>query len=612
MATSLRSAHWIPEGFIADLLRQVDLVSLISEYTVLKPVGHNFMGLCPFPDHREKTPSFSVSPAKQLYHCFGCKRGGNALTFVRDFYQWDFVSAVQFLAQKVGMEVPVPEADRSHWDQKKRALSLLEKVCQFYQEQLESHRSSVDVFLQKRGISPFVAQLFRLGYSPSSGYALTRFLKKDEWPLAAQLGLIRKNAWGQHYDFFRDRLMFPIIHHQLGVVAFGGRVVSDSPQTAAKYLNSPESEWFKKGEILFGLKAAGPFIRKNGWVVVVEGYMDVLTLMSQGIESVVAPLGTAMTPAQVALLKNWIDQIILLFDGDEAGLKALGSLLPLFWQQGLLPRAAVLPQGLDPDDFVRQRGIQALKSLIESSEDALTVWLRHQSLGQLWERKKVARQVLGWLQTVSDPLIPEFYVPILSQQLGVSPEALWKGLRGAESGGTRPKPSASTPRLSFRVLDLQKGPEPEGWDLERLSQAVVALALQEPESWKKLWDVRDWLDPKWSDRLQNWNCQLDNQETSFPMLQQLVYSLMDPAVMAQVLAVESDGHPTAVWEKWLKKLQAWRIQQALNQTFPTEAELSRWQVLLRFFRRLQKPEEPPLWESATQVLGAPVQKDSHT
>jgi DNA primase len=426
------------EEWIEQVLQANDIVDLIGQYTQLKPSGNNLMGLCPFPDHREKTPSFSVSQQKQLYHCFGCKKSGNIVTFLRDYNGLSFRDAIEFLAKRAGIPLPTEEDSRlapSHDTQKtkKEILSLYQEAQAFYSAQLQlllrdSH-STPTQYLQKRQIPLQAVERFGLGYAPAEWDQLYQHLRKKKLSveLAIQAHLLRqKNDHTGVYDFFRDRLLFPIRNPLGQTLAFGGRILGEGQP---KYLNSPEHPAFHKGQTLYGLKESARAIRATGRAILVEGYMDVLRLHTAGIENVIAPMGTALTPEQARLLKRYTSEVVVLFDGDEAGQqateKALGILLAAgFWVYGIS-----LPEGLDPDDFVIKYGGSALSSALEKAPDLLQHWVQSQLPAKHrlspTEKSQWLTRLQPLLHSIPDSRLRQLYLEEFSWKLGIPP-AQWK------------------------------------------------------------------------------------------------------------------------------------------------------------------------------------------
>ncbi len=362
----------IPPSFITELLSRVDVVEVVGRYVQLKKGGANFMGLCPF--HGEKSPSFSVSPTKQFFHCFGCGKSGDAIGFLMEHNGLNFVEAVKDLAQQVGLQVPEEErspaerqraaAEREHRD---TLTDVLEKAGAAWRAQLKRAPRAV-AYLKGRGLSGEIAKRFGLGYAPEGWRGLASVFPAYDSPLLVESGLVILNteegAEERRYDRFRDRVMFPIRNVRGECIGFGGRVLGDEKP---KYLNSPETPVFHKGRELYGLYEARQAIREFGYVLVTEGYMDVVALAQLGFPNAVATLGTACTPEHVHKLFRFTDAVVFSFDGDAAGRraahKALTAALPLATDVRSV-RFLFLPPEHDPDSFIRERGVDAFAQCV--------------------------------------------------------------------------------------------------------------------------------------------------------------------------------------------------------------------------------------------------------
>ena len=365
----------IPPSFIQEVLARTDVVEIIGRSVQLKKGGANFMGLCPF--HGEKSPSFSVSPTKQFYHCFGCGKSGNAIGFLIDHNGMNFVEAVKDLAQQYGMQVP--DDDRSPQDreraadqrQKQATLNeVLEKAGEAYKAHLKDSPRAVNYF-KGRGVSGEIAQQFGLGYAPEGWNTLASVFPKYDEPLLVESGLVILNEEDpqneKRYDRFRDRVMFPIRNVKGECIGFGGRVLGDDKP---KYLNSPETPVFSKGRELYGLYEARTALREHGYVLVTEGYMDVVALAQLGFPNVVATLGTACTTDHVQKLFRFTDAVVFSFDGDAAGRraarKALDAALP-YASDVRNVKFLFLPAEHDPDSFIREHGEEAFKRYVSEA-----------------------------------------------------------------------------------------------------------------------------------------------------------------------------------------------------------------------------------------------------
>ncbi len=362
----------IPQSFIQDLLNRIDIVDVVGRYVQLKKGGANFSGLCPF--HNEKSPSFTVSPTKQFYHCFGCGAHGTAIGFLMEYSAMGFVEAVKDLAQSVGMVVPeqedrLPPAQRAEQQAKSLALSeAMTLSCNFYRQQLRGARHAID-YLKGRGLTGEIAAKFWIGYAPDGWESLKQVFTNYDDEVLVESGLViergdEEGASRKRYDRFRDRIMFPIRNTKGQVIGFGGRVLGAGEP---KYLNSPETPLFQKGSELYGLFEARQAIREKGYVLVTEGYMDVVALAQFGFEQAVATLGTACTPTHVQKLLRQTDQVIFSFDGDAAGRRAARRAL-----EACLPHASdnrtlkflFLPTEHDPDSYIREHGYAGFEKLV--------------------------------------------------------------------------------------------------------------------------------------------------------------------------------------------------------------------------------------------------------
>lgn len=365
----------IPQSFIQDLLNRVDIVDVVGRYVQLKKGGANFMGLCPF--HNEKSPSFTVSPTKQFYHCFGCGAHGTAISFLIEYSGMGFVEAVKDLAQNVGMVVPeredsIPLAQRQEKQARSMALSdVMSRANDFYRHQLRAAQPAI-AYLKGRGLTGEIAARFGLGYSPDEWDSLRQVFPDYDNEALVEAGLVidKSEEGGGHrkrYDRFRGRVMFPIRNTKGQVIGFGGRVMDGGEP---KYLNSPETPLFQKGSELYGLFEARQAIREAGYALVTEGYMDVVALAQLGFPQAVATLGTACTPIHVQKLLRQTDQVIFSFDGDNAGRRAARRAL-----EACLPHASdnktikflFLPKEHDPDSYVREMGAEAFEEQIREA-----------------------------------------------------------------------------------------------------------------------------------------------------------------------------------------------------------------------------------------------------
>jgi DNA primase len=401
----------IPQAFIQDLLHRVDVVDVVDRYVKLKRAGANFVACCPF--HSEKTPSFTVSQVKQFYHCFGCGAHGTAISFMMEYSGLGFVEAVKDLAQSVGMQVP--EAERSEHSQRRVEQSedlhaVLLAAAHFYRSQLKESQRAID-YLKARGLSGEIAKRFGIGYAPDGWQNLAAAFPDYNAKALAAAGLVKQSEEGRRYDLFRDRIMFPIVDVRGNVIGFGGRVL-DSGEP--KYLNSPETPVFEKGRELYGLYQARRAIRDAGRVLVVEGYMDVVALAQHEVGYSVAALGTATSGVHVQKLLRQVDEVVFCFDGDAAGRRAAWRALEVSLSElvdGKQVRFLFLPQGDDPDSYVRAHGNEAFEKLVDSA-----VPLSHFLLDELSSRVDDVSTPEGRAKLLHDakPLVKQVAAPLLS------------------------------------------------------------------------------------------------------------------------------------------------------------------------------------------------------
>jgi DNA primase len=437
----------IPDSFKQDLLNRVDIVDVVSRYVQLKKGGANLLGLCPF--HGEKTPSFTVSPTKQFYHCFGCGAHGNAIGFLMAYAGLGYVDALRDLAGSVGMQLPEQrprtreEAARQEREADRGA--LLEQAMGFYRAELKKSQRAIE-YLKGRGLSGEIAARFRLGYAPDDWQALRATFPDSEYEQRAlvECGLVIENE-GKRYDRFRDRIIFPIFSNRGTVIGFGGRVLG---QGEPKYLNSPESPLFEKGRELYGLVQAREAIRAAGRALVVEGYMDVISLAQHGVGYAVATLGTATTPHHVSRLLRLADQVVFCFDGDAAGRKAawraLEISLPLAPDHKPI-RFLFLPQGEDPDSSIRAHGAEAFERAVREAQTLssfLLGELRAQTdLGSPEGRSALLAAARPHLQRTEAPGLRLQLVKEVAELARVSQDEAEQLLGLTTAGAPRPRPA---------------------------------------------------------------------------------------------------------------------------------------------------------------------------
>ncbi len=421
----------ISEDAIRTIRERASLSEVVADVVALKRRGTRAVGLCPF--HAEKTPSFNVSEQDGFFHCFGCGEGGDVFTFVMKTQSASFPEAVRLVAERFGL--PVPEEAAGSTPRSEPLVAVSEAAAAFFRGALRGTPGArARGYLDERGVRPETIERFGLGYAPGGGDALARHLRTSGLPLddAVTAGLVMRRAGGGLLDRFRDRLIFPIADPRGRVIAFGGRILPGEPPPGdppPKYLNSPESPLFHKGRTVYGLGLARDAIRQRNRVIVVEGYLDVLALAQAGIGEAVAPLGTALTAEQLTTLGRFTERVIACFDGDAAGRRAAARSFPVFIDAGLWGRGVFLPEGDDPDTFVRARGADAFGALVETAEPLIEAWLR-EAIGPdrdaVGRRADAARAVARLLQRLRarDPDKFDVLAGRAAQTIGVAEERL--------------------------------------------------------------------------------------------------------------------------------------------------------------------------------------------
>ena len=468
----------IPESFKQDLLNRVDIVEVVSRYVRLKKGGANFQGLCPF--HNEKTPSFTVSPVKQFYHCFGCGAHGNAIGFLMSYGGLGYVDAVKDLASSVGMQVPeaqprTPEAARAEAQRKEQETSLgavLEQAMEFYRAELKKSPRAIE-YLKGRGLTGEIAARFRIGYAPDDWQGLKGAFPDYEHKSLEEAGLVIANE-GKRYDRFRDRIMFPILNARGAVIGFGGRVLGDGEP---KYLNSPETPLFEKGREVYGLVQAREAMRTAGHVLVVEGYMDVVALAQFGVGYAVATLGTATTPVHVSKLLRLTDELVFSYDGDSAGRKAawraLEVSLPLATDAKPI-RFLFLPEQHDPDSYIRERGKDAFEALVREAPTLsgfLLAELRSQAdLATAEGRSKLLVAAKPLVQKIGAPALRLQLVKEIADLARVTQEEAERLLEIARPGAAYSAPAPARKQA--------QAPSSHEWKLLAYVAAFPALAAE--------------------------------------------------------------------------------------------------------------------------------------
>lgn len=469
---------------IATLVKQaVDILDVIGRVVPLRRSGNRHIGLCPF--HQEKTPSFHVDAENQLYHCFGCGTGGDVLSFVMKHQNLSFSEAVRFLSERYN--IPLPRDDRSEDSalleasrkERDHILAAVGCAADFFHRELHCSPEGKIArdYIVRRGLPAELVQTQRLGYAPARWDGLSEHLKKNgvDPEVACKAGLLgrRSNDASKFYDRFRNRLIFPIADERGRIVAFGGRILSQDEQNEPKYLNSPETPVYHKGRMLYQFAVARDACRNARQVLLVEGYMDLLAFHARNFHRVAATLGTALTAQQVRLLSRIADEVVLAYDGDEAGERAMARALPLFLQDELSVSCIRFPAGMDPDDFLKHRGMPEFERLVERREELGTYVVR-KAIGQ-WDGSSASRAAIfselrPLFREVRQPLLRSEYLRLIAERFSVPEEVAEAQLlhekRGKSDGGFR------APR--YRNL-------PETPEIGSLEEKVLRCLIRHPD-----------------------------------------------------------------------------------------------------------------------------------
>lgn len=479
----------VQQHILDQILAATDIVDVVGAYVPLRERGANHVGLCPF--HQEKTPSFSVHRERQIFKCFGCGKAGTAITFLQERENLSFREAIQILADRAGIQIPEDRDRRNSKSPDVDRHAVMTLAARQYVSWLEASPTALE-YIEKRGLTRDQVRSFGLGYAPDSWSALTEFLKKTTpMEVAEELGLIapRKADQGKgYYDRFRNRLMFPILNTISKVIAFGGRALGDD---RAKYLNSPETSLFSKSRTLYLLDRARTTAKQEGSIIVVEGYMDTISLHVAGFGNAVATLGTAITAEHVRILRQCTEGVVLMYDGDSAGLEAARKGVGAFLAAGHPVDVVLLPEGEDPDSYTRTHGPEGMRGLLDSARDGFESLIQRSvdryGISGAAAKQSICAELLPVLATIPAAVVQQEYLELLASQLRTSPDALRSDMRKNKAShpafpppgppqspdSERPVPPLTRSRLSSEeqiVMDMVclvlydsgilKGPEP--------------------------------------------------------------------------------------------------------------------------------------------------------
>lgn len=496
-----------PQTFIDDLRRQADIVRVIQDYLSLKKKGANWMACCPF--HKEKTPSFSVNPAKDIFYCFGCQRGGSVFNFVMEIERVSFPEAVKIVAEKTNVPLPAMVEDRNFESRKREADEIIELnswALAWWEAQLEENNAEARAareYLAGRGITDETRKTFRLGYAPDSWDSLSSHLKQRgaTTPQIERSGLVVKKDAGGFYDRFRGRVIFPVMDAQGRAVAFGGRTMT--PGGEPKYLNSPETAAYIKGRHLYGLHLTRDEIRRRKFAILVEGYLDLIIPYQFGVRNMVASLGTALTPEQVKLLGRFARKVVVNYDADSAGVKAAKRAIETLLAEDFEVKVLVLPDNADPDEFIRTKGVEAYYERRSKSlphlQFVLDQAVRGRNLHRPVDKAEAVEEVLPFVRAVRNGIQKREYFDIAMDALRVEEpvlrKELWQTVKaGVSSDQVKQKVERATSaqptiaeqqllELLFTDKDVRHAilPRLEPADYEYLPTAGIFRALREIE-----------------------------------------------------------------------------------------------------------------------------------
>ncbi len=591
-------AIFIPEDKILEIKNAADIVEMVSEVVHLKKAGKNFVGLCPF--HTEKTPSFTVSPEKQIFYCFGCGTGGNIFSFLMKNDGLAFPEAARSLARRYGIDIPrrslTPE-QKKRMGERESLLKINRQAMDFFGRALRRGTSgqAAMAYLYKRGLSSDIIERFNIGYAPKGWDHLLNFFSKKGVPLARveKSGLILPKKDGRgYYDRFRERIVFPIIDVNQAVIGFGGRVMDD---TLPKYLNSPETSVYNKSRSLYGLHLSKEKCRKAQTVYIVEGYLDLLMLHQHGIENAVATLGTALTADHVRMLSRYVPRMILVYDSDEAGIRSALRCIDTFWKEHVDfsrgdvfreekadTHILVLPDGHDPDSYLREKGAESFEKAAKHATGIIS-FLIEQSIGihglSTEGKIRVVTDLKGPLAAINDNVARALYIKQLAERIGLEENIILEKVR--EDSSEKDKKDSR----SQKDKTDQKG--------DRLEQQIIAMMLQFPAilSEIKRYNVIEFIENR---HLQSIGKTILKQQISSVEQVSELLSLIDNPEQQRLISAQAMVEES--WDKsgclkliiqFVKKGQKRRDRQILDRIKAAEKENDQ-ETLNRLLREKQK------------------------
>jgi len=465
-----------------EIKKLADIVDVIAQFVHLKKAGRNFVGLCPF--HAEKDPSFTVNPERQTFHCFGCKKGGDIFDFWMEYHGTTFKEALHDLGERYNVPINnvTSHVETNRYSKRKAIFAINQTALAYFKTILSTSPKAEPArqYLNKRNIDNKTASDFEIGYALDQWNGLTDILLKQNtnMALAAEAGLVIPRKNGGYYDRFRGRIMFPIFDLRNQVIGFGGRVLDN---TLPKYINTPESPVFHKGETLYGLNKAREAIRKNGMALIVEGYMDLLALMKNDITYAVATLGTALTPYHVRKLRGYTNRVVVVFDSDNAGKKAAMKTLPLFANEGMSASVLVLPNGHDPDTFLNEKGRKEFLLLLKNAVPMLDFYLAMEITGNDSdvETIRVLKNFFPVLSTLNSDALRSIYVRRFAEKTGLRESIIWSELQNFMRTGSV---TSAANNINHRIHDSM--------DQKKITDLqILNLLIYHPETIKKMMEI---------------------------------------------------------------------------------------------------------------------------
>jgi DNA primase len=557
----------IPSGVINQVIERSDIVEIIGNYTALKKAGRNFKALCPF--HNEKTPSFVVNPDKQIFHCFGCGVGGNAVGFLMRQEHLEFPEAVRFLANKAGIVIPEDESTTLNPSRQLREeiLKVNALAAAFFHETLlisrDTDAHTARDYLKGRGVDLDTVKKFQLGFAPNEWDALLKYLKSkgisEELISKAGLVIAREGKSG-FYDRFRNRIVFPILDIQNRFVAFGARAMQDSD--GAKYINSPETPVYTKGQQMFGLGLTKAAVGKLDRIIVVEGYMDMIMPYIHGVENIAASLGTALTVDQIRLIRRYTPNVVMLFDTDAAGQSAIIRSIDLLIDEGMNVSVATLDRGADPDSFIRQQGTEAFAKRIDSAQSLLDFkfdWLSQQyDPGKIEGKSKISHELLATIARFKNEVAKYELTRLLAQKLNIPEGVLFKQAGQAKSQQSSFKEPEEKIKLSAAT--------------ETGQELLLALFLKDSVWVKRAWD-RGINPPDFSDGTMRqviekiWILTLKTSEWSTNDLLMSLSNELTQCLVTRLINIEEGKltYPEQIFQDCIGKIQIKKIEEGIRQ-----------------------------------------------